>query len=60
MASFLGTVHPTSPSSKTILSTILPHGDAAFCDGYDAAMNSFHRKPSPIPAARGASFLRRS
>jgi hypothetical protein len=35
----------TNPSSKTILSTILPHGDAATRDGYDAAMNSFHRQP---------------
>jgi hypothetical protein len=40
-----GTTHHTSPSSKTILSTILPHGDAAARDGYDAAMNSFHRQP---------------
>jgi hypothetical protein len=47
----------TNPSSKTILSTILPHGDAASRDGYDAAVNTFHRQPPHIPAAHGASLL---
>jgi hypothetical protein len=51
--------HHTNPFSKTILSTILPHGGAAARDGYDAAVNSFHRKPPHIPAARGASLLLR-